>query len=166
MQEPLPVIDLKSDTQRTSGLSLKSIQAKKEHQIKQMEVIIDPNDLQKEAFTEDDFFKAWNNYIHSLDSKGEKIMASMLAMNTPKLDDTNIHIEFPNETLKVELERAQFPLMEYLRKTLKNFELNLVISVNEEIEKQYAFTPIEKFEKLKEKNPHIELLKKTFGLEL
>ena len=166
VQEPLPVIDLKSDRQRTSGLSLKSIQAKKEHQIKQMEVIIDPNDLPKEAFTEDDFFKAWNNYIHSLDSKGEKIMASMLAMNTPKLDDTNIHIEFPNETLKVELERAQFPLMEYLRKTLKNFELNLVISVNEEIEKQYAFTPIEKFEKLKEKNPHIELLKKTFGLEL
>src|SRR5690606_2510472 len=86
VQEPLPVIDLKSDTQRTSGLSLKSIQAKKEHQIKQMEVVIDPNDLPKEAFTEDDFFKAWNNYIQSLDAKGEKIMASMLAMNTPKLD--------------------------------------------------------------------------------
>ncbi len=166
VQEPLPVIDLKLDTHRTSGLSLKSIQAKKEHQIKQMDVIIDPNDLPKEAFTEDEFFNAWNNYIHSLDSKGEKIMASMLAMNTPKLDGTNIHIEFPNETLKVELERAQFPLMEYLRKTLKNFDLNLVIAVNEEIEKQYAFTPIEKFEKLKEKNPHIELLKKTFGLDI
>lgn len=166
VQEPLPVIDLKLDTQRTSGLSLKSIQAKKEHQIKQMDVIIDPNDLPKEAFTEDEFFNAWNNYIHSLDNKGEKIMASMLAMNTPKLDGTNIHIEFPNETLKVELERAQFPLMEYLRKTLKNFDLNLVIAVNEEIEKQYAFTPIEKFEKLKEKNPHIELLKKTFGLDI
>lgn len=165
-QPVVPKIDLKPDPRRTSGLSLKSIRAKKEHLIKQMEVIIDPNDLPKEDFTPDAFHNVWKSYITSLDQKGEKIMVSILEMNTPKLKGTEIHVEFPNESLKIELERAQFPLMEYLRKALKNFDLSLHIEVNEEIAKQYAFTPLEKYEKLKEKNPNIELLRTTFGLDL
>ena len=166
VHEPTAVIDLKSDSHRTSGLSLKSIKTKKEHQIRQMEVVIDHDDLPKEEFTEEQFLKAWKVYIKSLHDKGEKIMASILEMDTPKLDGTSIGLVFPNETLKIELERAQFPLMEYLRKTLKNFDISLNITVNEEIAKQYAFTPIEKYQKLKEKNPNIELLKRTFGLDI
>ena len=131
-----------------------------------MEVVIDHDDLPKEEFTEEQFLKAWKVYIKSLHDKGEKIMASILEMDTPKLDGTSIGLVFPNETLKIELERAQFPLMEYLRKTLKNFDISLNITVNEEIAKQYAFTPIEKYQKLKEKNPNIELLKRTFGLDI
>ncbi|MEZ4856132.1 MAG: hypothetical protein R2812_06620 [Gelidibacter sp.] len=46
--------------------SLKSIKAKKEHQIRQMEVVIDPNDLPKEDFTEAQFLKEWKTYIKSL----------------------------------------------------------------------------------------------------
>lgn len=162
----IPKINLKPDPNRTSGLSLKSIRAKKEHLIKQMEVVIDPNDLPKEKFTPEAFHNAWKSYIASLDRKGEKIMVSILEMNTPKLKGTEIHVEFPNESLKIELERAQFPLMEYLRKAVKNFDLSLHIEVNEEVAKQYAFTPLEKYEKLKEKNPNLELLKNTFGLDL
>ncbi|TDU40212.1 DNA polymerase-3 subunit gamma/tau [Gelidibacter sediminis] len=165
-QQAVKKIDLKLDNKRTSGLSLKSIKAKKEHLIKQMEVVIDPNDLPTEDFSQEAFNKAWSAYISALNRKGEKIMVSMLEMSKPVLKGTTIHVEFPNESLKIELERAQFPLMEHLRKTLRNFNLSLEIEVNEEISKKYAFTPIEKYEKLKEKNPNIELLKKTFGLDL
>ncbi|HNU60009.1 MAG TPA: DNA polymerase III subunit gamma/tau, partial [Aquaticitalea sp.] len=164
--ESIHIINLKVNSKPTSGLSLKSVQAKKEHQIKQMEVIIDPNDLPKEPVSQEALEQAWSDYIKSLDEKGERIMVSILGMQTPKLNDTSIQLEFPNETLKLELERAQFPLMEYLRKTLKNYDLSLDISVNESIEKKYAYTPMEKYQKLKEKNPNIELLKKTFGLDL
>lgn len=162
----IPKIDLKPDPKRTSGLSLKSIRAKKEHLIKQMEVVIDPNDLPKEDFTPEAFHKAWEDYVKSLDQKGEKIMVSILEMSKPKLKGTEIHVEFPNESLKIELERAQFPLMEHLRKAVKNFDLTLHVEVNEEVAKQYAFTPLDKYEKLKEKNPNIELLRKTFGLDI
>ncbi|MEO8774318.1 MAG: DNA polymerase III subunit gamma/tau [Gelidibacter sp.] len=165
-QQNIPKIDLKSDATRTSGLSLKSIRAKREHLIKQMEVVIDPNDLPKEEFTPEAFSTAWQTYITSLNTKGEKIMVSMLEMSKPILKDLEIHVAFPNESLKIELERAQFPLMEHLRKTLRNFDLSLHIHVNEEIAKQYAFSPMEKYEKLKEKNPNIELLRQTFGLDL
>jgi len=166
VEEPPAKINLKIPANRTSGLSLKSIQAKKEHQIKQMEVVVDEESLPKENFTEEEFMDSWNDYIHGLQNDGKKIMASILEMNTPKLNDTIICLEFPNETLKVELERAQFPLMEHLRKSLNNYDLKLEISVNEETTKQYAFTTREKYEKLKAKNPNIELLKKTFGLDI
>ncbi|WCO03069.1 DNA polymerase III subunit gamma/tau [Psychroserpens ponticola] len=162
---PLPKIELKKDT-RTSGLSLKSIKAKKEHLIRQMEVVIDEDDLPKEDVTEAAFLKTWNSYIKILHKKGEKIMASILEMDSPKLVNTNIEITFPNETLKVELERAQYPLMEYLRKTLRNYDLKLDIHVNEEASKKYVFTDQDKYEKLKEKNPNIELLRNTFGLDI
>ena len=162
---PLPKIELKKDT-RTSGLSLKSIKAKKEHLIRQMEVVIDVDDLPKEDVSEADFLKSWNAYVELLHKKGEKIMASILEMDTPKLEDTSIKITFPNDTLRVELERSQYPLMEYLRKSLKNYDLKLNISVNEVAAKKYAFTTQEKYEKLKEKNPNIELLRKTFGLDI
>ncbi|MBA6152600.1 DNA polymerase III subunit gamma/tau [Gelidibacter maritimus] len=165
-QQVIPKIDLKPDPKRTSGLSLKSIKAKKEHLIKQMEVVIDPNDLPKEDFTPEAFHEAWTDYIAALNQKGEKIMVSILEMSKPRLDGTKIHVEFPNESLKIELERAQFPLMEHLRKAVRNFDLTLYVDVNEEVAKKYAFTPLEKYEKLKEKNPNLELLRKTFGLDV
>ena len=131
-----------------------------------MDVVIDPNDLPKEPVTETDLLKAWNSYIKSLEIKGERIMASILNMDKPKLKDTAIHLEFPNETLKIELERAQFPLMEFLRKTLKNYDLSLEVSVNEETAKKYVFSEEDIYQKLKEKNPNIEVLRNTFGLDI
>ncbi|MFT7050240.1 MAG: DNA polymerase-3 subunit gamma/tau [Psychroserpens sp.] len=164
-EEPRAKTDLKKD-HRTSGLSLKSIRAKKEHQIRQMEVVIDVDDLPTEEFTEEQFLETWNTYIATLHKKGEKIMASILEMDTPKLKGTDIHLAYPNETLKIELERSQYPLMEFVKKTLRNFDLKIVITVNEEISKKYAFTAEDKYEKLKEKNPNIELLRQTFGLDI
>ena len=90
----------------------------------------------------------------------------MLEMGKPVLKGVEIHVSFPNESLKIELERAQFPLMEHLRTTLRNFSLSLHIHVNEEIAKQYAFSSMDKYEKLKEKNPNIELWRITFGLDV
>ena len=73
---------------------------------------------------------------------------------------------FPNSTNKLEVERQQYDLLAYVRKKLNNYKISLDIKVNEELEKQYAYTPMEKYEKLKEKNPNIDLLRKTFDLDI
>ena len=85
-------------------------------------------------------------------------MASILQLNMPRLDGTTIHLTYSNTTNKIELERAQYPLLAYLRKTLKNFDLHIAVTVNEEVAKKYAFTPKEKYEKLMFTNTY--LLKK------
>ncbi|WP_299130373.1 DNA polymerase III subunit gamma/tau [uncultured Winogradskyella sp.] len=161
----IPKISIDNGRKSTSGLSLKSIREKKEHQIRQLDVVIDEENLPKEPVEQEDLTKAWSDYIALISKKGEKILASILQMDDPKLDGTTINLTYSNNTNKIELERAQYPLLAYLRKRLKNFDLHLNITVNEEVAKKYAFTPQEKFEKLKEKNPNIELLKKTFGLD-
>ena len=56
--------------------------------------------------------------------------------------------------------------MDYLREKLRNHDIELKVTINEETARQYAFTPQEKYEKLREKNPAIDLLRKTFDLEL
>ena len=108
----------------------------------------------------------WNTYVKELQDNGKHNLASILSIDTPKLKGTTIHLEFPNETNKVEVERQQYDLLGFIRKTLNNFDINLSITVNEEMEKQYAYTPNEKFEKLKEKNPNIDILRKTFDLDI
>jgi DNA polymerase-3 subunit gamma/tau len=162
----VPKISIDKPGKVTSGLSLKSIREKKEHQIRQMDVVIDEDNLPKEPVTQEALNKAWQDYTDQMERKGEKIMASILQMDKPKLVDTTIHLTYSNNTNKIELERAEFPLMTFLKKTLLNYDLKLDITVDEEEAKKYAFTPIEKYEKLKEKNPNIELLRKTFGLDI
>ena len=162
----IPKISLNSGKKVTSGLSLKSIKAKKEHEIKQMEVVVDEENLPTDAFTYEDFMGYWNSFIKQLEEKGQFNLASILSIDTPKVEGTTIYLEFPNATNKVEVERQQYDLMMFLKKSLNNYNLQLSINVNEEMEKQYAYTTREKYEKLLEKNPMMETLRKTFDLDI
>ena len=165
VKEP-PKIILKQESKRASGLSLKSIKAKKDHLIKQMDVVVDEENLPIQPFTEKELITAWNTFIEKLRKDGKHNLASILAIDTPKVKGTIIHLEFPNATNKVEVERQQYDLLSYVRKTLSNYDISLSITINEVMEKQYAYTAADKFEKLKEKNPNIDILKKTFDLDI
>ena len=109
---------------------------------------------------------AWNLYAKKVEKEGKYNLLSHLTMGVPKLKENTIQLEFPNQTIKVEVERAKHELLSFLKVSLKNFEIDLDIVVNEAAEKKYAYTPFEKYEKLKEKNPKIALLRKEFGLEI
>lgn len=160
-----PVI--KGIKRQASGLSLKSIQQKKAHQIKQMDVEIKEEDLPSDSFTQDQLNEYWDTFVDKLEKKGKYNLAAILKIDTPKLtDDDVIQLEFPNSTNKIEVERNQFDLLQFLRKSLNNFNIRLVISVNEAMDKKYAYTAEDKYAKLLEKNPALETLKQTFNLDL
>lgn len=162
----LPSISLNKNQHRNSGLSLSSIKKKKEHLIKQMDVVHSEEELPKEKFTEDEMRASWETFANKLEKDGKFNLASILRIDVPTLKDTTIHLEFPNATNKIEVERQQYDLLSFLRKQLNNYDIVLDIKVNEEKEKLFAYTPEEKYDKLKEKNPKIELLKKLFELDV
>ena len=111
--------------------------------------------------------KHWDDYVKKIDNEGKKILGSALGSDTPRLKGKNtIWIELANDTLKKEVERDQYPLMEYLKEHLNNYHIELYITINEEVAKQYAFTPQEKYEKLREKNPLIDRLRMEFDLDV
>lgn len=158
---------IRERSKRISGLSLSSLKAKKEHDQLKKEQQPQQIDLPKEPFTEEALQNSWAAYVAKLERSGKKIMASTLSTDIPKLlGDHVIWIELPNHTMKKEIEREQSELLAHLRNQLRNHDLSLKISVNEEVAKQYAYTPQEKYEKLREKNPAIDILKNQFDLEL
>ncbi len=158
-------ININSPKKRVSGLSIASLKAKKEHELNKIEVVIDPEKLPKEPFTEAEMQKHWADFVKIIDKKGQKILASNLNTDIPSLrDDFTIWIELPNSTMKKEIEREQYGLMEHLRSNLNNHFIKLNITVNEKSAKKFAFTPEEKYQKLREKNVVIDLLRKEFDL--
>ena len=156
---------LQSTTRRPSALSLTSINRKKE--LEKIEVEYDQVEgLPTDSFSEGEAILAWKKYTALLLEKGKKSLTAVMNTNKPYLKDLNLHFDLPNNLMKDQLERGKHPLLKFIREQLNNFKVDLVLHVNEEETKKYAYTPQEKFEKLKEKNKALELLKKTFDLDL
>ena len=57
-------------------------------------------------------------------------------------------------------------LLGYLKGHLHNHNINIEIIVNEKVSTKQAFTVQEKYNRLSEKNPNLDLLRKTFDLDL
>ena len=166
IQQPPPIKEEVSSKKRVSALSLKSIQ-KKQQLTKEINARI-PNqeNLPTEDFTQQQMITHWNAYTEIVKGQGKYNFLSHLTMNEPKLKDGMIHLEFPNQTIKIEVERDKFELLTYMRKELQNYNVDLVIDVNELQVKRYAYTDKEKYEKLVEKNPNLEALRNAFELDI
>ncbi|MFD1096079.1 DNA polymerase III subunit gamma/tau [Salegentibacter chungangensis] len=165
-QEETPAVSPEVKKTKVSGLSLKSISKKKELEAKQQERAPSKSIELNGEFNENQLQAAWDDYVHRVKNKGEKILASILETDLPTLKGKEIHLELPNETMKLDLERHQNKLMGFLKNRLQNTQISLHISVNETTAKKFAFTPIEKYNKLKEKNPLLDELRKTFDLDV
>ncbi|MES2573738.1 MAG: DNA polymerase III subunit gamma/tau [Bacteroidota bacterium] len=122
--------------------------------------------LPTESFNETDMLLYWNKYAERLGDKGYKIMESLLLISDPKLEGTTIIHELPNAGSKIDFETELNGLLGYLRGHLHNHDINIKIIVNETIEKKFAFTALDKFNRLNELNPNLELLRKTFDLDI
>jgi DNA polymerase-3 subunit gamma/tau len=57
-------------------------------------------------------------------------------------------------------------LLNFLRENLNNFGIDIHVTLNEKIEKKFAYTPKEKYQKMIELNPLLEKLRHTFELDI
>tara|TARA_R110002124_G_scaffold254044_3_gene419499 strand:+ start:153 stop:1946 length:1794 start_codon:yes stop_codon:yes gene_type:complete len=161
-----PQILAERNAKKVSALSLKSIQKKQEMKKELVANQPSPENLPTNDFTEEEMQAVWNDYAAIVEEEGKYNLLSHLSMGVPKLEGSIIHLEFPNDTIRVEVERAKFELLGFLREKLQNYDISLSIEVNETAVKRYAYTTREKFEKLKEKNPLIDTLRKEFDLDI
>ena len=153
-------------SKRVSALSLKSIEKKQQLAKKVSDRSQNKEKLPTEEFTQEQMITHWNAYTQIVKEQGKYNFLSHLTMSVPVLKDGMIHLEFPNQTIKLEVERDKFDLLTYMRKKLKNHSVDLVIAVNELPLKRYAYTDKEKYEKLVEKNPNLEALRNAFELDI
>ena len=151
---------------KVSALSLASIRAKRELQETNKSHVKEAVQLPTEPFTETDMLLHWNKYAQKLGDKGYKIMESLLSINDPVLNGTEITIELPNEGSKIDFESEKNGLLGYLKGHLHNHDITINVIVNESIENKFAFTAQDKYNRLNEINPNLELLRKTFDLDI
>jgi DNA polymerase-3 subunit gamma/tau len=150
---------------RNNSLSLKSIHQKKKQQ--KISTEINYENYPKDSFSVKDLRKTWSDYQKIQTKKGEKNMASILAASLPELSENfKVHFILPNKLMEDQLKIGKPKLLMFLRESLNNFSITVDVSVSETIEKKFAYTPQEKYNKLKEKNPLLEKLKDTFQLDL
>ena len=156
---------LKNIKRRSNSLSLKSIHHQKD--IKKTTTEINYDDYPRKPFTESELQTAWKDFQKFLIKKGEKSIASILATDIPTLQE-NFHIQFilPNKLMEDQLKQAKPKLIKFIRESLNNYGITLNIVVNETIQKKFAYTPQEKYNKLLEKNAFLKDLKDTFQLDL
>ena len=159
-----PKLDIQ--TTGNSGLSLNSIKTIKNHEFKANETTINLDELPKDDFSEAQLVTSWNKYSEKVENSGKYNLASILRIDIPKLDGSNICLELPNSTNKIELESNQYDLLKFIRKELNNYDIKLSIQINEKLEKKFNYTSREKFELLKTKNNLIEKLRTDFKLSI
>jgi DNA polymerase-3 subunit gamma/tau len=150
---------------RSSALSFKNLH-KKTSEKSNKEKQIDTSKLPKEEFSFADFFVYWKKYIDILNKQGDKMLVSILNSSEPVLKDVVVELTYPNKMMLEEVKKHQTYILNYLRDKLQNYDLSLQLILNESDEKKYAYTPQEKYARLREINPLIDELRKKLHLDL
>ena len=156
-----------SENKNVSGLSLSSIKFKKENEKIQLEKqqSSEKKNL-NEIFTKKDLIDVWNSYLQDKLKNGDKNIASILKINSPSIENKNlINFSVLNDSNKIELEEEKTNLLLFLRKHLKNDEINLKITVNKLDIKKTEYSDKEKYKILLKKNSQLDILRTTFDLE-
>ena len=157
-------IELNIKSKGVSGLSLSSIYIQKSIKANQPS---NGKSIRDQQVGQERLESVWKKLFSELESEGEYNLAALLNLDVPRLKNkTEIHLNFPNKTNKVELESQKVKVLEALGDELKNDLLTLVIQVNEEEQKNYIYTPKEKYEQLVKINPVVDDIREEFDLDL
>ena len=165
---PTPKINITPPQgKKVSSFSLASIQKKKEWEQKQKTEATEEEHLPEEAFSQTELNQYWKKYQEEKTRKREQNLASLFQLNEPVLLE-NFQIEYtvPSPLNKVELEREFVFFLPYLRNALNNFSIQIKVVVKAGEEKNYIYTPEEKYNRLREINPQLDDLRKELDLDL
>lgn len=165
-QTSIPTQSPEIPAAKVSALSLASIRAKKELEQQSKSIARETIQHLSEPFTETEMTLFWTKYAERLGEKGYKIIESLLLNNDPVLKGTTITVELSSDGAKIEFEKELNGLLSYLRGHLHNHDIVIELIVNEQKPTKKTFNAKERYDRLKEINPTLELLKSTFGLEL
>jgi DNA polymerase-3 subunit gamma/tau len=125
-------------------------------------------DLPRDSYSPVNLQKAWNNFGNSLNEQGRYALATALLKRAPEVKESD-RLEFVVDSHAIEKDilEVKADLLAYVRKELNNFhlQLDLLVEVSGK-DIQVPYTPTEKFNRLAERNPALNELRKRLDLEL
>ena len=121
----------------------------------------------KELVSQEELDEAWALYCDGLRANNNRSLLATLTSEKPVLEGTMIEFKIANIVQEKDMEIARAELMEFLRTKLQNYSLDLNVSLNQQVESKMKFlTERDKYDKMVEKNPALEDLRKRLDLDL
>ena len=138
-----------------------------------MKKLLDPNqgkqeevqvEVKTEPFTQDELTDKWRKFAYSIKMR-DLDLYSTLSANDPILkNDWKIELLIYNSAQEADINNKRATLLKYLRKQLNNTLIDLFLIIDKSKTPKGVFTEKDKYQKLIEKNPKIDELRKKFGL--
>ena len=154
------------DGKQVSSFSLASIRKKKEWE-QQQKPAEKVGELPNDPFTQEQLEQYWKKWQEQKTKKREQNLASLFQLSQPKIVNENtIEYTVTSPLNKVELEREFVYFLPYIREGLNNYTIQIKVLVKETEEKNFIYTPEEKYNRLREINPAIDELRRKLDLDL
>lgn len=123
----------------------------------------------EQDFTEEEFLSCWGELAKEVEKSGKEgssmVISAMITRKPLLKDDYSIEMQVDNLSQLEEVKQRRTDLHEYLRKNLKNSNIELKLNVLKDKKQKKAYTQEEKFKKMAEKNPYLLELKKKLDLD-
>ena len=131
------------------------------------EVESELNDPKKsEKFTEVRMREVWKVFSDKINTEGKVNLFITLSSSEPTLvGETLINLKISNDAQEKILDENKIELMDHLRTALKNDFITLETELSEDIKSDVPYTSKDKFIKMTEENPHLNILQKKLGLD-
>lgn len=124
-----------------------------------------PEEMPKTAFTFEEFEAKWNRFCYEIKENGRDTVYATLTKRKPELQDNFIvRLSLDNKVQEEYINAIKSDLLEFLRKELNNFSIQLETSIEDVQEEKMLYTGKEKFDKMAEANPNLLKLKQALKL--
>ncbi|WP_312139618.1 DNA polymerase III subunit gamma/tau [Sphingobacterium sp.] len=116
--------------------------------------------------TQNAFLSKWNIFAEKLKADNKITLFTIMTASTPTLNGVTIEVEVENAVQSDQLKLGKIDILNFLRVELRNFALDLNVSMVEKTKDRKPYTAQEKYQAMVAKNPLLEELRKTFDLGL
>jgi hypothetical protein len=125
-------------------------------------------DLPREGFSIEHVKMFWKQYAYQVKENGLETFYNALIKRDPILiSDEVLGIVVDNQVQMDYIQAELIGFIEFMRKSLQNFHVDIQISMSTEQEKETKFlTGKDKFNALARKNPNLHTLKNLFNLDI
>lgn len=117
-------------------------------------------------FNEKDLDYYWRAFTNTLPKEETANAARMMNMKPHLLNDTDFEVAVDNDMVEKYMLQLKSQIENYLRENLHNRKINMQVRVSAPNEIVRAYSHVERFQMMSQKNPSLLKLKEELGLEL
>jgi DNA polymerase-3 subunit gamma/tau len=135
------------------------------------EAVHEPKEIQSRSlepaeFTLHDLQTEWMAFASSIEQAKPRMAITLKNRKLNLSEKYTISVTFDNSDQLADFNReVKQNMIDFLRQQLHNYSIQVQANVLETVHEKMIYTPEEKYEYLKTKNPRLEDLKKTFNLD-